>query len=123
MDRSRLPELPPADLRVEALLIGALLIENRLYDRVSAFLAPEHFADPVHISLYAAMARRIEAGQQADANALRVEFKDSLTEVGGPSYISSLVAGWEGNADAAEVTQYGHRIRALADERAALGIS
>ena len=39
---------PPHNLEAEQALLGAILVNNRSYERVSEFLRPEHFADPVH---------------------------------------------------------------------------
>ncbi len=59
---------------------------------------PEHFADPVHGRTYAAIARRIEAGQLADAVTLKAEFEHSgiLEEVGGTAYLAQLVTAMVG---------------------------
>jgi replicative DNA helicase len=51
--------LPPANLQAEQALLGALLANNRAYERVSEFLMAEHFADAVHGRIYQAIARRI----------------------------------------------------------------
>ena len=37
--------LPPSNVQAEQALLGALLANNRAYERVSEFLAPEHFVD------------------------------------------------------------------------------
>ncbi|MBW4037003.1 MAG: replicative DNA helicase, partial [Proteobacteria bacterium] len=50
---------PPANLEAEQALLGALLANNKAYERVSEFLAPEHFADAVHGRIFEAIARRI----------------------------------------------------------------
>ena len=42
--------LPPSNVQAEQALLGALLANNRAYERVSEFLAPEHFADPSHLT-------------------------------------------------------------------------
>ncbi|KAK0348440.1 hypothetical protein LTR94_037260, partial [Friedmanniomyces endolithicus] len=75
-------------------LLGALLANNKAYERVSEFLAPEHFADAVHGRIFAAIQRRIEAGQLADAVTLRAEFEHSglLDEVGGAAYLARLLS-------------------------------
>ena len=52
--------LPPSNLQAEQALLGALLANNRAYERVSEFLAPEHFADPIHGRIYQAIVRRID---------------------------------------------------------------
>jgi replicative DNA helicase len=49
--------MPPANVQAEQALLGALLANNRAYERVSEFLAPEHFAHPIHGRIYQAIAR------------------------------------------------------------------
>ena len=44
--------LPPSNLQAEQALLGALLANNRAYERVSEYLAPVHFADPIHGRIY-----------------------------------------------------------------------
>ena len=45
---------PPHNLEAEQALLGAILINNRAYERVSEFLAAEHFADPVNGRIFEA---------------------------------------------------------------------
>ncbi len=101
--------LPPANLEAEQALLGALLANNKAYERVSEFLAPEHFADPIHGRIYQAIARRIEAGQLADAVTLKAEFEHSgiLAEVGGTAYLAQLLGAMVGIINAGD---YGRAI-------------
>ncbi len=101
--------LPPSNLQAEQALLGALLANNRAYERVSEFLAPEHFADPIHGRVFAAIQRRVEAGQLADAVTLRAEFEHSgvLDEVGGTAYLAQLLSAMVGIINAGE---YGRTI-------------
>jgi replicative DNA helicase len=39
-------------MQAEQALLGALLANNKAYERVSEFLAPEHFADPIHGAIF-----------------------------------------------------------------------
>jgi replicative DNA helicase len=86
--------LPPSNLQAEQALIGALLANNRAYERVSEFLEPIHFADPIHGRIFQSIKRRIEAGQLADAVTLKAEFEHSgvLEEVGGTAYLAQLLS-------------------------------
>ncbi len=95
---------PPANLEAEQALLGALLANNKAFERVSEFLEQEHFADPVHGRIYEAIRRRIEAGQLADAVTLRGEFEHSglLDEVGGTAYLAQLLAATVGIINAGE---------------------
>jgi replicative DNA helicase len=101
--------LPPTNLQAEQALLGALLANNKAYERVSEFLAPEHFADPIHGKIYAAIARRCEAGQVADPVMLRGEFEHTgvLDEVGGTPYLAQLLAAMVGIINAGD---YGRAI-------------
>jgi replicative DNA helicase len=101
--------LPPANIQAEQALLGAVLANNRAYERIAEFLAPEHFADPIHGRIYRAIVRRIEAGQLADAVTLKAEFEHSgvLEEVGGSAYLAQLLAAMVGIINASE---YGRAI-------------
>ncbi len=101
--------LPPSNVQAEQALLGALLANNKAYERVSEFLIPEHFADPIHGRIYQAIARRIEAGQLADGVTLRAEFEHSgiLEEVGGTAYLAQLLSAMVGIINAGE---YGRAI-------------
>ncbi len=101
--------LPPSNLAAEQALLGALLANNKAYERVSDYLAPEHFADPLHGRIFAAVGRRIEAGQLADAVTLKAEFEHSgvLEEVGGTAYLAQLLTAMVGIINAGE---YGRAI-------------
>ncbi|SIQ03053.1 MULTISPECIES: replicative DNA helicase [Acidiphilium] len=100
---------PPANLEAEQALLGALLANNKAYERVSEFLAPEHFADAVHGRIFEAIARRIEGGQLADPVTLRATFEHSglLDEVGGPAYLAQLLSAMVGIINAGD---YGRTI-------------
>ena len=104
--------LPPASMEAEQALLGALLANNKAYERVSEFLEAEHFVDAVHGRIYAAIRRRVENGQLADAVTLRHEFEHTgaLAEVGGPAYLTQLLTAMVGIVNAGE---YGKLIHDL----------
>ncbi len=99
--------LPPSNMAAEQALLGALLSNNRAYDRVSEFLQAEHFADPVHARIYQSISRRIEASQIADPVTLRAEFEHSgvLDEVGGSAYLAQLLTAMVGIINARDYGQ------------------
>ncbi|MFM7302331.1 MAG: DnaB-like helicase N-terminal domain-containing protein, partial [Alphaproteobacteria bacterium] len=99
--------IPPSNLAAEQALLGALLANNKAFERVGEYLAPEHFADPVHGRIFHAIKRRVEAGQLADAVTLRAEFEHSglLDEVGGPAYLAQLLSAMVGVINAGEYGQ------------------
>jgi replicative DNA helicase len=96
--------LPPSNLQAEQALLGALLANNKAYERVSEFLSAEHFADPIHGRIYEAIRRRCEAGQIADPVTLRATFEHSgvLDEVGGTAYLAQLLSAMVGIINAGD---------------------
>ena len=84
--------LQPHNFEAEAALLGALLANNSAYDKVSDFLAPEHFADAAHGRIYAAIGKLIGGGQLANPVTLKNYFeKDAaLEEIGGADYLAEL---------------------------------
>jgi replicative DNA helicase len=95
---------PPANLQAEQALLGAILSNNNAFDRVSDFLRPEHFADPVNGRVYEAAAALINAGRVADAITLKGVFEGSgvLEDVGGVAYLGQLLAAMVGIINAGE---------------------
>ena len=85
---------PPHNFEAEMALLGAILTNNRSYDRVSEFLRPDHFADPRHGQIYEAAGRLIDHGQIADPVILKNFFEQdgSLDDIGGTDYLSRLAA-------------------------------
>jgi replicative DNA helicase len=69
--------LPPSNVQAEQALLGAILANNQAYERVAAFLRPEHFADPIHSRIYEQIERKISAGQLADAVTLKAAMEHS----------------------------------------------
>ena len=44
--------IAPCNIEAEQAVLGALLLQNEAYFRLSAFLKPEHFYEPLHARLY-----------------------------------------------------------------------
>ncbi len=83
---------PPANVEAEQALLGAILVNNAAYFRVSEFLQPEHFAEGVHGRIFAAVMKLLERGQIANPVTLKSLFDQdgALVEVGGAQYLSKL---------------------------------
>ena len=64
----------PHNIEAEQALLGAILVNNEAHDRVSGFLQPEHFFDPVHAEIYEIAAKLIGAGKQATPVTLKTFF-------------------------------------------------
>ena len=84
----------PHNIEAEQALLGAILVNNEAQDRVSGFLLPEHFYDPLHAQIYETAAKLIASGKQATPITLRTFFEtsepiDQSTTV--PQYLVRLV--------------------------------
>jgi replicative DNA helicase len=99
----------PANREAEQSLLGGLMANNKAFEHVAEYLAPEHFADPVHGMVYAAIQRRVEAGQTADVITLRPEFEaaGTLAPVGGVAYLVELLTA---NVSIRLVATYGRLV-------------
>jgi len=84
--------VPPHNSEIEAALLGAILTNNRAFEKVSEILEPAHFFEPVHGRIYEAAARLIERGQVASPLTLRHFFEkdEALEQVGGGQYLFDL---------------------------------
>ena len=84
----------PQNIDAEQALLGAILMDNDVYDRVSDFLEPEHFYVPVHGRLYEAARTLIVRGQVASAVTLKAYFAsdEALSEIGRDDYLERLVS-------------------------------
>ncbi|MGD9743520.1 MAG: replicative DNA helicase [Dongiaceae bacterium] len=84
--------VPPHNYEAEQALLGAVLANNAVYDRVHEFLLPEHFADALHGRIYDAIGKLIQRGQIANLLTLKNQFDQdpALIEIGGAQYLARL---------------------------------
>ena len=64
----------PYNLEAEQALLGAILLKNEVYDRVSRFLPATDFYDPLHQQIYATAGQLITAGAAATPITMRAFF-------------------------------------------------
>src|ERR1700740_1557759 len=85
---------PPHNYEAERALLGAILMNNRAFERVSEFLDAKHFADPVNGRVYEACAKLIEQAQPANPVTLKtyLERDDLVIAAGGMKYLANLAA-------------------------------
>ena len=86
------PRVPPHNYEAEQALLGALLANNEVYNRVSEFLRAEHFADALHGRIYEAIGKLVLRGQIANPVTLKNLFDQdgALSEIGGAQYLVQL---------------------------------
>ena len=86
------PEQLPKNIEAEQALLGALLANNKVYEKISEILTPEHFSDPIHAQIYEVISKLITKGRVADVITLKNYFEQNgtLNEVGGHKYLIKL---------------------------------
>ncbi|MEQ9261219.1 MAG: replicative DNA helicase [Roseovarius sp.] len=91
VEASDTPSMPHS-IEAEQQLLGAILTNNDVYDRVSGLIGPKHFYDPVHARIFELAANRIARGNLASPVTLKafLEEDEGLKELGGPAYLVRL---------------------------------
>ncbi len=81
------------NVEAEQQILGAILANNAVFDRVGDVLKPEHFGDPVHARIFEAAGQRIAKGHLASPVSMRMvmEGDEGLKALGGPAYLARLV--------------------------------
>ena len=107
----------PHNLEAEQALLGAILVNNEAHDRVSGFLEPQHFYDPLHQQIYETAAKLIANGKQATPITLKTFFEtaepiDATLTVS--QYLGRLAAN---AATIINARDYGRTIYDLASRR------
>jgi len=112
---------PPQNLEAEMGLLGAILANNGAYEKVSEFLRPEHFSDPVHTRIFEACGVLIDRNQIANPVTLKSYFDQdgALGEIGGARYLVELAASMVTVINAAD---YGRAIYDAALRRELINI-
>ena len=85
-------EVLPHNVEAEQQLLGAILTNNDVYDRVSAILRADHFFEPVHKRIFEIAAARIQKNALASPVTLKAFMEDDagLKELGGPAYLARI---------------------------------
>ncbi|MHA6345192.1 replicative DNA helicase [Roseivivax sp. CAU 1761] len=86
------PDTMPHSIEAEQQLLGAILTNNDVYDRVAAIISAKHFYEPVHARIYEIAAARIAKNNLASPVTLKAFMEDDegLKELGGPAYLVRL---------------------------------
>lgn len=94
----------PISLEAEQAVLGAILFDNEIYFRVSSFLKPEHFYDPVHQLIYEACGQLINSSRLADPLTLDrfLATEEGFIEAGGRRYLEQLAAALPSTASAGD---------------------
>jgi replicative DNA helicase len=106
----------PHNIELEQALLGAVLVNNEAFYRVSDFLEPGHFFEPIHQRLYEITASLIRVGKTATPVTLKTFLPQDLDVAGltGSQYLARLAAEATTIINAAD---YGRTIYDLAIRR------
>jgi len=82
----------PHSIEAEQQLLGAILTNNDVFDRISSTVRKDHFYDPVHARIFEISAARIAKNALASPVTLKAFMEDDegLKELGGPAYLVRL---------------------------------
>lgn len=88
----------PVNLDAEAALLGAMMIDNRIIDRVLDRCEPSDMGDALHGRIFDAIVRQQGLGRKATPVTLRPIFETdpAMMELGGPGYLATLTANGVG---------------------------
>src|SRR5688572_8305769 len=112
--------LAPHNVEAEQSLLGAILVNNEAFYRVSDFLVAEHFYEPIHREIYEIAGKIIRAGKAATPITVKTYLPDQLTsEMTLQQYLARLVAEATTVINAAD---YGQAIYDLAIRRSLIQI-
>ncbi len=89
---SEAQETAPHNIEAEQQLLGAILTNNDVFDRVAMVVGAEHFYDPLHARIFEVAAARIAKNLAATPVSLKSYLEDEpgLRELGGPAYLAKL---------------------------------
>ncbi len=82
----------PHNIEAEQQLLGAILTNNDIYDRIAALINESHFYEPVHARIFEVASARITKNALASPVTLKAFLEDDegLKELGGPAYLARL---------------------------------
>ena len=111
----------PHNIEAEQALLGAILVNNEAFYRVSDFLEPAHFFEPIHQKVYQLARDLIRAGKLATPVTLKT-FLDASIDIGGltvSQYLARLAAEATTIINAED---YGHTVYDLSIRRALIQV-
>jgi replicative DNA helicase len=112
---------PPHNIEAEQALLGAILVNNDAFDRVSDFLRPEHFSEELHRRIFETASQLIRAGKLATVVTLKTFLADIELPAGVTvqAYLARLAAEATTIINAED---YGRIVHDLAQRRELINI-
>ncbi len=114
-------EAAPHSIEAEQQLLGAILTNNEIFDRIASLVGAQHFYEPVHQRIFEVAAARIQKNALASPVTIKAFLEEDagLKELGGAAYLARLA----GAAIAASAARdYAQMIYDLAVRRELIGL-
>ncbi|MGQ2942909.1 MAG: DnaB-like helicase C-terminal domain-containing protein [Blastomonas fulva] len=117
-DQSNAPEKLPSNIMAEAALIGGILMQNEVAEKIRGIVEPQHFHEDLHRRIYQRIIDMIDGGATVTPISLKPYFANdaALEAVGGMGYLAKLtgdVGAVIGAKDFAEQIRDLAQLRAL----------
>ena len=111
----------PQNVEAEQALLGAILVNNEAFYRVSDFLEPQHFFEPVHQTIFEVAGQLIRANKVATPVTIKTFLPADLAigDINLATYLARLAAEATTIINAED---YGRSVYDLAIRRALIGI-
>jgi len=110
-------KLPPQNIEAEESVLGALIIDNNAIIKIADILYPEDFYLPKHRQIFEAILDLYKKNEPVDVLSLtnRLEEKNLLKEIGGVSFLTSLVNKTPTSAHVVHYAKIVHEKKILRD--------
>lgn len=92
--------IPPHSVEAEQSLLGALLLDNRAWERIADLVSIDDFYRDDHRRIFRHIGKLIESGRAADVVTLAEALDKDLERAGGVSYLGSLSQNAPGSINA-----------------------
>jgi replicative DNA helicase len=116
------PIIPPHSDELEQSMLGALLLDNRVWDRVAASVAEADFYVSRHRSIFAEITALLAAGRAADVITVYERLK-TTGSADAPSDLAYLNALAQSVPSAANARHYAGRLRELRSQRELIALA
>ena len=113
--------LAPHNIEAEQALLGAMLVNNDAFYRVSDFLKPEHFFEPIHSQIYTVASDMIRATKRANPITIKtfLPADEKIGDISVAQYLARLAAEATTIINAED---YGRSIYDLATRRSLINV-
>jgi replicative DNA helicase len=100
--------VPPQNIEAERAVIGAVLIDNSVMDKVIDTVKPEFFYDPKHNIIFESITELYSDSSPIDVLTLTSQLKKNkkLKQVGGGAYLSEVIASVPTSANAKKYANF-----------------